>query len=160
MEMELARIIVNRGGAVEQVPLRPAPMRVHVDGSAVGDELALLETTLPPHSDGPPAHVHRHVVEVFHVLGGTLRVHAGDAFVDIGAGDTASVPTGVQHTYSNPHDEPARILIVTSSGVIPRLFRALEALPRDAAGHADPTDVAALMAKHDSHPPDDAGARP
>lgn len=154
MESDLARIVVTRADAVEQVELRPAPMLIHTDGAALGGRLALMETTLPPRSDGPPPHVHRAVVEVFHVLEGVLRVHVGDTHVDLTPGGTASVPTGASHTYSNPHDAPARILIIVSSDTIPQLFRALQRLPRDAAGGADSVAIGALMAAHDSFPPD------
>ncbi|MCW2959816.1 MAG: hypothetical protein JWM90_203 [Thermoleophilia bacterium] len=154
MESELARIIVTRADAVEQVDLQPAPMLIHTDGAALGGRLAVMETTLPPRSDGPPPHLHRDVVEVFHVIDGMLRVHVGSAHVDLTAGGTVAVPTGVPHTYSNPHDVPVRLLIVVSSDVIPRLFRQLQQLSRDASGNADPTEIEALMAAHDSFPPE------
>lgn len=57
--------------------------------------------TLPAGSVAPPPHVHPTPVEEYEVLEGTLDVMVGGDWKTLGPGDTASVPTGVLHTFKN-----------------------------------------------------------
>ena len=78
-----------------------------------------------PHGDSPPLHVHRTEDEIFHVLEGELRVRAGDAEVNVGAGETILGPKGVPHTYRVESRDGARWLVITRRGDFERFVRAL-----------------------------------
>lgn len=146
MSADTAGIIVTHASAVEQVVLAESTLQIHQDGHALGSGLALVGGSLEPRQDGPPEHVHRRLVEIFHVVEGTLRLHSCGAHVDVAVGGTASVPVGVPHTYSNPHDAPVRFLIATSSSDVPDLFRALRDTP--------PASQRAVMEQHDTYVPE------
>jgi mannose-6-phosphate isomerase-like protein (cupin superfamily) len=88
------------------------------------DGISVLES-LAPHGESPPLHVHQTEDEVFHVLEGELRVHAGDTEVTIGAGETILGPKGVPHTYRVESPEGARWLVITRRGDFERFVRAL-----------------------------------
>ena len=57
-----------------------------------------------PHADGTNEHVT--------VLDGAAVVTAGDHVVDVATGGTARYTADVPHEIANPHDEPARVLLV------------------------------------------------
>ena len=75
-----------------------------------GGRLALMETTLPAGAPGPPLHRHPETLDSFYVLDGTLTVHLADRTVDAGPGTYALAPAGVVHGFSNPTEEPVRML--------------------------------------------------
>ena len=141
----MSTLRVTQPEEVERFPLGTTEMHVYEDGSGDARGLVVFGETLPPNSDGPPAHVHHDDVELFHVLDGTLRVHSGTEWVDVAAGGIATIPPGTPHTYSNPHAVSVRYLGIASSSTIPQLFREVAAV-----GSADRARVAQLMAEHDS----------
>lgn len=141
---------VNQPDEVETFQLGSSSLRLHDDGSGLDGRASLIGASVPPHSAGPPMHVHHTLVEIFHVTSGSLRVHVGTEHVDIAEGGTCSVPTGVPHTYSNVSGEPVSFMIVISSDLVPRLFRKLHVLPTDASGQLDAAEVNQLMIEHDT----------
>ena len=62
-----------------------------------------------------PRHHHPNCDEVLHVLQGTIEHSAGDDIVEMGPGDTISIPTGVVHNARNIGTEQAVFVIVFSS---------------------------------------------
>jgi quercetin dioxygenase-like cupin family protein len=146
------RLRVTLPGDDEAFFLRTTRVRVLDDGSGTGGALSLVQFEVPPHTGGPPMHVHRRLVEAFHVTQGTLRVRTGDQHVDLDAGGTVTIPVGVPHAYENASDEPVSFLTVATSSDLPQLFRALRDLDRDEDGVPDPAQVQALMLAHDTHP--------
>ncbi len=90
-----------------------------------------IEALLPPGLSGPPAHRHRRGTEAFTVLDGELRVRLGRDRRVLGPGETATVPPGTVHAFSNPTDRPTRIRMVeTPAGPLEPQFRALAAAGR------------------------------
>ncbi len=59
------------------------------------EEVALYRADVPP-GGGLPPHTHDHF-DVFTVVSGGGVFHLGDASVEVAAGDSAVVPTGVRH---------------------------------------------------------------
>lgn len=70
----------------------------------------LSETTIEPGFPGPPPHVHQELHDLFYVLDGTPSLQDGDETITAVTGTFACFPPGAVHTFSNPSDEPARIL--------------------------------------------------
>jgi mannose-6-phosphate isomerase-like protein (cupin superfamily) len=95
------------------------------DGSGTAHRLAVAVLTVPPRTDGPPAHWHQKHDETFYVISGTARFTVGDTPRDAPAGTFVSVPTGAEHTFANPGDEPAIILNTFTPDLYVGYFRDL-----------------------------------
>ena len=62
-----------------------------------------------------PAHHHPNCDEVLHVLHGRIRHRVGDAYVEMGPGDTISIPQGAIHNAENLGDDVAEFVITFST---------------------------------------------
>lgn len=96
-----------------------------------------FEALLPPRLAGPPPHRHRVEQETFQVVEGTLRVHTGHDTRDLGPGETVTVAPGTVHAFTNPTDDPVRVItretpagqledqlrVLASSGKMPPLLQ-------------------------------------
>ena len=91
----------------------------HDDGR---DGVSLIESRAP-YGDSPPLHVHHTEDEVFHLLDGELRLHAGDEDMWLRPGETLVAPKGVAHTYRVESPGGARWLIVTTHGDFEHFLR-------------------------------------
>jgi uncharacterized cupin superfamily protein len=69
-----------------------------------------------PHSPDHPLHMHYGVEEMFFVLSGTPSVRTPEGVEQLSPGDVLYFPEGPDglHTFSNPSDEPARIIAVST----------------------------------------------
>jgi uncharacterized cupin superfamily protein len=69
-----------------------------------------------PHADGGPLHMHYGVEEMFFVLSGTLTVRTPEGEEELSPGDVVYFPEGQAglHTFSNPTDEPVRMLGIST----------------------------------------------
>ncbi len=89
-------------------------------GKAAGaKELGASVHVLLPGSTGFHLHAHYGMEELFVVLSGrpTLRTGSGDE--ELAPGDVVSMPRGIDglHTFTNPTDEPARVLAISTMPV-------------------------------------------
>jgi uncharacterized cupin superfamily protein len=68
------------------------------------------------HAPDSPLHMHYGVEEMFFVLSGTPTVRTPEGEEQLAPGDVLYFPEGPDglHTFSNPSDEPARIIGVSS----------------------------------------------
>jgi len=100
------------------------------------DALAVVEVTVAPDFPRPPAHRHRHTVEVLCVLEGEAELQVGEDQVTVGAGGVAFIPPGTVHT-SLPGAEPVRILNLFAPGGLLAYVRevARTGTRPDPAGH-------------------------
>ena len=72
-----------------------------------GDEVWLeLKGSLPPHSEGPPLHVHFAEEEEGRVTAGTLSALVDGRRINAGPGESVSLPRGSAHRWWNEGDEP------------------------------------------------------
>lgn len=65
-----------------------------------------LKGTLPPHSEGPPLHIHVAEDEEGHVTSGTLTALVGGRRVTVGPGEAVELPRGVAHRWWNEGNQP------------------------------------------------------
>jgi mannose-6-phosphate isomerase-like protein (cupin superfamily) len=72
--------------------------------------LAVVDVVVAPGFAGPV--LHREVVDSFYVLEGVLSVRLDGREVEAAAGSYAVAPPGNDHAFSNPRDEPVRMLNV------------------------------------------------
>ncbi len=72
---------------------------------ANGQVILILEGSLPPHSSGPPLHVHFQEHEQGHVAAGTLGAIVGNTKITVQAGEPADLPAGVPHRWWNAGED-------------------------------------------------------
>ncbi|MFK0219398.1 cupin domain-containing protein [Streptomyces vinaceus] len=113
-------------GEGETIALGTTRMRVLEDGSHTGHRLAIAESVLAPHTQGPPQHSHAQHDEGFYVLSGTVRFTVGDEDHDATTGTLVMVPPGVPHTFANPTDQPAVMLSTFTPDLYVQYFRDLQ----------------------------------
>ena len=114
-------------------------VRYLLDGAST-NQMGAFELTVAPGANVPPPHSHANNDEVVYVLEGTFRYSVDGEARDLGPGECMFSPRGSVHAFSNPHDRPARALIVMSPDIGAQYFR-------DAAqiiGAGGPPDVAKL----------------
>jgi mannose-6-phosphate isomerase-like protein (cupin superfamily) len=101
-----------------------------------------------PGYDGDKVHMHYGAEEMFFVLSGRILVRDLDGREELAAGDYLFCPEGRAglHAFSNPHDEPARILAMST-----KRFPDVVAYPEE--GHA----WVATRVPELPPPPDDPG---
>ncbi|WP_199922944.1 cupin domain-containing protein [Streptomyces sp. NRRL B-24484] len=112
-------------GDGETIVLGTTRMRILEDGSRTGHRLAIAESVLAPHTQGPPQHRHTRHDEGFYVLAGTVRFTVGDEDHDATAGTLVMVPPGTPHTFANPTDRPAVMLSTFTPDLYVQYFRDL-----------------------------------
>jgi uncharacterized cupin superfamily protein len=80
------------------------------------DKLGASLIELLPASPGGSLHMHYGVEEMFFVLSGTATVRTPEGEEQLSPGDVVYVPVGPEglHTFSNPTDEPARMLGIST----------------------------------------------
>ena len=99
---------------------------IRASGRDNGGTAFEVDALLPPGASGPPRHRHLAQTKTFTVLEGRLRVLAGGETRELEAGQTATVPPTVVHTFANPFGEAARIRMrETPAGPLEEQFRAL-----------------------------------
>lgn len=113
-------------GDGETIVLGTTRMRVLEDGSHTGHRLAIAESVLAPHTQGPPQHRHAQHDEGFYILSGTVRFTVGDEDHDATAGTLVMVPPGTPHTFANPSDQPAVMLSTFTPDLYVQYFRDLQ----------------------------------
>ena len=119
-------------GDGETIVLGTTRMRVLEDGSHTGHRLAITESVLAPHTQGPPQHRHGRHDEGFYILSGTVRFTVGNEDYDATTGTLVMVPPGAPHTFANPTDQPAVMLSTFTPDLYVQYFRDLqEALAGD-----------------------------
>jgi mannose-6-phosphate isomerase-like protein (cupin superfamily) len=87
--------------------------RVLASSAETNGTYSLLETVAQK-GVGTPMHIHDKEDEHFVILEGTIHIVAGDKTMDVGAGQSASLPRGVRHAWINNSETPVHILVTFS----------------------------------------------
>ena len=112
--------------------------------SDLPSQLSLLEVEVAPRSVGAPPHQHSAEDEVFIVTEGAVTFLNGEEEVEAGKGTVASLPRGHFHGFWNPHDEPARMLLLINPGGFDSFFD--EVVQQVRADNADnPAAIGAII---------------
>jgi mannose-6-phosphate isomerase-like protein (cupin superfamily) len=97
---------------------------VLTSGTDTGGALFEFETVLPPRRSGPPSHLHLYEQEAFTVVHGRLVFRAGRDRVELGPGESLTVPPGTPHRFDNRTDGPVRFITrSTPAGVLEELLQ-------------------------------------
>lgn len=141
-----ATAIIRRPGEARTIHMGGQPMAFLVTGDDTR-HTSMFEWTIPAgFSTG--WHVHRVQEETFYVLDGECDWQVGDERVRATPGTYLFVPPGVPHNIGNATDRAARVLMTVSPPGHEHYFETLaEMLAR---GGADPTEIGALRARHDT----------
>jgi mannose-6-phosphate isomerase-like protein (cupin superfamily) len=99
------------------------------NGKSTRDAYSLFEYSIPPRTDGPPAHIHTREDESFVCLAGKLDVFLGGEDFTIGPGDYLYLPRDVVHTFRNTYGEESRVISVVSPAGLEGYYEALAGLP-------------------------------
>lgn len=139
----VADAVLRRRDEGELIELGPSRGRVKLSGDDAIGSATVIDFELAAESPGPPPHLHERITDSFFVLEGTLTVLLGEEEHEAPAGSHVVIPPGNVHTVSNPSAEPVRFLNVTAPSGLERYLRELA---------ADPSDFAAIAARHDVIP--------
>lgn len=121
-------------------------IRYLIDGAAQGG-MGVFELTVPAGSNVPPPHSHSFNEECVYVLAGTLRYSVDDDTRDLRPGDWMRTPKGSVHSFSNPHGETARALIMLTPDIGAQYFRDVGAVV-NSGGPPDRARLLAVMARY------------
>ncbi|MEV4180374.1 cupin domain-containing protein [Streptosporangium canum] len=113
-------------GDGETILLGTTRMRVLEDGSHTGHRLAITESVLAPHTQGPPQHRHALHDEGFYIISGAVRFTVGDEDYDATAGTLVMIPPGTPHTFANLTRQPAVMLSTFTPDLYVQYFRDLQ----------------------------------
>lgn len=116
-----------------------------VTGKETNGAFALLESTVPPHFAGPPAHLHRHTTSAFYLVSGVLAFTLAEATIMVRQGGLVMVPPGLLHKFWNPTATPATYLTYLTPAGFEHYWLDLAALAT-AGTPWPPTDSATITA--------------
>lgn len=122
-------------------------IRYLMDGTSSGAGVGMFELTVAPGAKVPPPHSHTNNEEIVYVLDGVLRYSVDGETRDLKAGERMYTPRGSVHGFSNPHDRPARALIVLTPDIGAQYFRDV-AQAVAAGGPPDPAKMVAVMKRY------------
>lgn len=83
-----------------------------------------IEAVIPPRTAGPPTHLHLREEESFTVVDGRLWLRCGQERLELGAGESVTVPRNTAHTFANRTDGPVTVVTrMTPAGLLEQMFR-------------------------------------
>ncbi|MBI1774259.1 MAG: cupin domain-containing protein [Proteobacteria bacterium] len=122
-------------------------IRYLIDGTVSGAGIGMFELTVPAGARVPPAHSHTDNEEVVYVLEGTLRYSVDDEMRDLKPGERMHTPCGSVHAFSNPHDRPARALVILTPDIGAQYFRDVAEIA-NAPGGPNPARMVEVMTRY------------
>jgi quercetin dioxygenase-like cupin family protein len=122
-------------------------IRYLMDGTVTGAGTGMFELTVPPGARVPPAHSHRDNEEIVYVLEGTLRYSVDDEARDLKPGERMYTARGSVHAFSNPHDRPARALVILTPDIGAQYFHDIAEIA-NAPGGPSPAKLVEVMTRY------------
>jgi mannose-6-phosphate isomerase-like protein (cupin superfamily) len=117
-----------------------------VTGAETEGRCSIIEYTAPPGFAGPPLHIHPHTDELYFVLDGTAQFRLGAETASAGSGALVFIPRGTPHTFANPGDAPARMLVTLTPAGFEQYFVELFALLSQQVDRAEYLEQSAMIA--------------
>jgi len=122
-------------------------IRYLMDGTVSGAGSGMFELTVGPGARVPPAHSHSNNEEIVYVLEGRLRYSVDGEMRDLTPGERMYTPRGSVHAFSNPHDRPARALIILTPDIGAQYFRDIAEVV-GAPGGPSPDKMVEVMTRY------------
>ena len=85
-----------------------------VTSSMTTSDYDLVQIETPPHTPGPPPHVHQKYTEFFLVIEGEAEFILNGEKKTLKAGSSVDIPPGSAHTYRNSSDQPCKMINIHS----------------------------------------------
>jgi len=139
--------VVVRTAETEAIRVADAHIGILASADETLGAIGAVEYVAPPSFAGPPAHLHEHTWDVYHVLEGCLAMRIGDDRLELAPGELAVVPPGTVHGFANATDAPTRFLDVHAPGGFESYFREIAAELGD--GSRDPAALAEIASRYD-----------
>lgn len=130
----------------DSIELGKLTVRYLIDGTAK-QGMGVFELSVLPGANVPPPHSHTLNDECVYALEGTLRYSVDGVVRDLSAGDWMFSPRGSVHHFSNPHDQPAKALIIMTPDIGAQYFRDVGAVV-NAGGPPDRAKLISVMARY------------
>jgi mannose-6-phosphate isomerase-like protein (cupin superfamily) len=137
--------VVGRGEGQKRYTARGSVMLFKALAEQDDGDLSLMERTLPPGGRRPPAHRHTNCSEAYFVLDGQVAVIVEDEELTVGPEGFVLVPRGTAHTFGNPGDKEARLLVIHAPAMDAYFAGLHELWNRDES--PSPAEERALMAR-------------
>ena len=102
---------------------------IKVRASQTGGQYSLMDWVVGPKASAV-GHIHHNFEETFYLLEGELDIEVGNEAKRLGPGSLIRIPAGVRHAYTNPHEQPARMLVTNLPGGMEECFERF-GVPRD-----------------------------
>jgi mannose-6-phosphate isomerase-like protein (cupin superfamily) len=126
-------LVVRTPGTVDssRAPARafePVPGGIKVllrSGDSAG-KLAVMDNLVPAGTAGPPLH-HHDFDEAFYIIEGELTFQLGEEIFTRGPGELAFARRGAHHTFANPSDAEARMVLICTPAGFDRYFQRMAA---------------------------------
>jgi quercetin dioxygenase-like cupin family protein len=130
-------------------PIRIGQLEIRYlqDGVESGAAAGMFELTVPPGARVPPAQSNSGNEEITYVLEGVFRYTVNGETRDLGPGEHMRTPRGSVHSFSNPHQETARALVVLTPDIGAQYFLDIAELA-NAPGGPDPAAMVGVMARY------------
>ena len=133
---------------VEEIQLPKILLRMLIDGEGSGASLTMFEMEVAPGGAMPVPHHHVGFDETGYGVSGRLKFMLEGETHDVGAGDLVWIERGKVHGFTNPFDEPAKVLCTITPGVLgAEYFREIRELLAG-GGPPDPKAMGAVMLKY------------
>lgn len=103
--------LISGSQALARSPMPNGPVAtVLLGGTGDSDDVGMIRVDVSPGAAMPP-HRHHGSDVILTAVSGAVRISEGDDAVDVGNGDAVLVCKDELVGLSNPHDEPARLLV-------------------------------------------------
>jgi mannose-6-phosphate isomerase-like protein (cupin superfamily) len=103
-------IILLKKGEGRKYNLGPMTAIFKADKKETDNKYSVSEWWLEPHSEGPGAHVHEHIVQTFYVLEGPVSFFVGDKWIVVETGTFIRIPENTMHTFASRTDKKTGFL--------------------------------------------------
>lgn len=111
-----------------------------------GDGITWIEQLAPPNGESP-YHIHDAEDEIFYILEGEMSFISGDTVWKGGPGTFTFLPRGIPHGFRVEGTQPARGLLITTSGSFEQFVRELgQPTTQLVLPNPGPIDMNAVMA--------------
>jgi len=147
----VADAVVRAPGDGDELAAGPSRAVFKAEVADGDGTLSLTETALAPGFPGPLPHRHARMIDSFYVVEGTLAVTVEGAEHRLGPGSYAFVPPGVAHTFSNPGEEPVRMLNLQAPGGLEQYLKELGKVLKPGEP-PDPAVMAEIASRYDFAP--------
>ena len=143
-------LILEPNGGERLRFLGASTLRMKLDATATGGDLAFYEYVSEPGAVGPPQHVHASHDETFYVVDGKYEFTIGDAHHVLVPGGFLFVPRGTPHTFRNAGSDLGCIVGTFNPARFADYFRELALIIEETGGAPDASEWAGLYARYDT----------